>query len=95
MLDDCKLGWIIYLTTVTIYNMHNPIDFFVWQTICFMQLTNVSVLHLLDAETCKLICSLLRYDAMTGRVLVNFPELFATTEVRCSCYMFPGNHLAH
>ena len=59
-----------------------------------MKLTNVSLLHMFDMETCKFICSLLRCDAMTGRVLMNFPELFATTEVCWSRYMFPGNHLA-
>ena len=60
-----------------------------------MQLTNVSLLHLLDAETRKLICSLLRCDAMTGRVLMNFPELFPLIEVCWSRYMLPGNHLSH
>ena len=60
-----------------------------------MKLTNVSQLHMFDTETCKLICSLLRCDAMTGRVLMNFPELFALIEVGWSRYMLPGNHLSH
>lgn len=57
-----------------------------------MQLTNISLLQLFDTETRKLICSLLRHDAMAGRS-PNFPELFATIGVYCSRYMLPGNHL--
>ena len=31
---------------------------------------------------------------MTGRGLMNFPELFATIKVYCLRYMLPGNHLS-
>ena len=58
-----------------------------------MQLTNVSLLQLFDTETRKLNCSLLRCDAMAGRRLMNFPELFATIGYYCSRYILPGNHL--
>ena len=57
-----------------------------------MQLTNISLLQLFDTETRKLICSLLRHEAMAGRS-PNFPELFAAIGVYCSRYMLPGNHL--
>ena len=57
-----------------------------------MQLANISLSQLFDMETRKLICSLLKCDAMAGRSL-SFPELSATIGVYCSRYILPGNNL--